>query len=119
MASDRIILIVIPDLMFQSRLREQAAAIEYGVAIADTDAGVIEGLAAAPRLAVVDLHAAGIDWHAAVAAAVKQGVPVLAFGRHTEPGLLRAAGEAGCARVVPRSQLVAELPELIAEVAGD
>ena len=117
MATDRSILIIVPDLMFQSRLREQAAALAYGVAIADTDVAVIGALAAAPRLAAIDLHAAGIDWQAAVAAAVEQGVPVLAFGRHTEPGLLKAAADAGCARVVPRSQLVTELPQLIAETA--
>jgi len=116
-AEERTILLIIPDLMFQSRLREQAAALDYGVAIADTNAAVIDALAAAPQLAVIDLHAAGIDWQAAVAAAVERGVPVLAFGRHTEPGLLRAAGDAGCACVVPRSQLVADLPQLITETA--
>lgn len=116
-AGDRAMLIIIPDLLFQSRLREQAAALGYRVAIADTDAAVIEGLAGPPHLAVIDLHAAGIDWQAAVGAAVEAGVPVLAFGRHTEAALLAAARDAGCARVVPRSQLVEDLAALITETA--
>jgi hypothetical protein len=38
---------------------------------------------------------------------------VLAFGRHTEPATLRAARDAGAETVVPRSQLVEELPALL------
>jgi hypothetical protein len=44
--------------------------------------------------------------------------PVLGFGRHTDPALLRAARAAGFARVVPRSVLAERLPELIAEAVG-
>jgi hypothetical protein len=43
-------------------------------------------------------------------------VPVLAFGRHTEPQMLRSAREAGCAEVVPRSTLVDEMPALVQRV---
>ncbi len=117
MEAVRTILLVVPELMFQSRLREQATALGYDIVLGETDATVADGLAAAPQLAVIDLHALGIDWQAAVAAAAEAGVPVLAFGRHTEAGLLKAARDAGCARVVPRSQLVAELPSLITETA--
>jgi hypothetical protein len=67
---------------------------------------------------VIDLHVAVLDWKQAVAAAQDRGVPVLAFGRHTEPQLLRVAREAGCRRVVPRSTFVEELPRLIEQVAG-
>ena len=76
-------------------------------------------IASAPALVVVDIHAAGIDANAVIAAAREAGVPVLAFGRHTSAGDLRAAREAGADKVVPRSQLVEELPQLIADlVAG-
>jgi hypothetical protein len=43
----------------------------------------------------------------------------MAFGRHTEPALLRAARDAGAAIVVPRSQLVEELPELLRRLTSD
>jgi hypothetical protein len=44
------------------------------------------------------------------------GVPVLGFGRHTDPQLLRAARHAGFAKVVARSVLSERLPELVEEL---
>jgi DNA-binding NarL/FixJ family response regulator len=44
------------------------------------------------------------------------GVPVLGFGRHTDPQLLRAARQAGFAKVVARSVLSERLPELVDEL---
>jgi hypothetical protein len=46
------------------------------------------------------------------------GVPVLGFGRHTDPALLRAARTAGFAKVVPRSVLAERLGDLIADLVG-
>jgi CheY-like chemotaxis protein len=109
---------VISDLMFQTRVSEQARASGYDVTVADTPASLPGALDAAPALLVLDLHVAGIDWREAVALAKARGVPVLAFGRHTEAHLLREAREAGCVRVVARSQLVEELPQLIQELAA-
>jgi CheY-like chemotaxis protein len=113
------ILAVVSDLMFQSRLREHAVALGYEFVAADTPDELRAGIERSPALAVVDLHVMGIDWREAVEAAKAGGVPILAFGRHTEAQLLREARDAGCDRVVPRSQLVEELPELIAELAGE
>jgi len=44
------------------------------------------------------------------------GVPVLGFGQHTDPHALRAARQAGFAKVVARSVLSERLPELVAEL---
>lgn len=112
------VLAIISDLMFQSRVQEQARAMGYEVVLADTVDAAREALAAAPALVVLDLHVDGIDWRQAVSMAKERGLPVLAFGRHTEAQLLRSAREAGCDRVVPRSTLVEELPQLIEELAG-
>ncbi len=105
--------------MFQSRLRTQARALGYEMAIADSLELVRAGLEDSPSLLVIDLHVAGLDWTQAVEAAKKSSVPVLAFGRHTEPQLLRSAREAGCSRVVPRSTFVEQLPQLIEELAHE
>lgn len=113
------IAVIVSDLMFQSRLREQVTALDYEIAVADTPDAVDEALAAGPALVILDLHIAGIDWRQAVAMAKERDAPVLAFGRHTEAELLRSAREAGCDRVVPRSTLVQELPELVKELAGE
>jgi len=114
----RTIVAVITDLMFQSRVREQAAALGYDVRVADGAATLRDALAADADLLVLDLHVSGLDWREVVAAAKERGVPVLAFGRHTEASLLREARAAGCDRVVARSQLVEELPALIEELAA-
>jgi len=62
---------------------------------------------------VVDLHDMTFDARRLVAAAAAAGRPALAFGRHTEAAALRSAREAGASIVVPRSQLVEELPALL------
>ena len=64
---------------------------------------------------MLDLHARALDWRAVTAAAKERSLAVLAFGRHTEAALLREARDAGCDRVVPRSQFVEEMPSLLAE----
>jgi hypothetical protein len=100
--------------MFQSRVREQAAALGYDAHVPDTAATLRDALAGAGLL-VLDLHVTGIDWRDAVAAAQERGVPVLAFGRHTEASLLREARDLGCDRVVPRSELAEELSVILSE----
>ncbi len=116
-ATKRHILLLVPDLLFQSRLRAQAIELGYETALADTESSIETALESNPSLVVIDLHADGIDWRSAVASANDGGAPVLAFGRHTEAALLNAAREAGCKKVVPRSQLVEELPQLITACA--
>ena len=110
------ILAIVTDLMFQSRLREQAQALGHKLMVADTESAVREALATKPSLVILDLHASAIDWRSAIGMAKQSGVPVLAFGRHTEAQLLRAARDAGCDRVVARSTLFEELPQLIEQL---
>jgi CheY-like chemotaxis protein len=117
MADAKRIIAVIDDLMFQSRLVEQARSLGYETRVADTPAALQSALADGGGLVVVDLHVRGLDWRDAVVAAKAAGLPVLAFGRHTEAALLREARDAGCDRVVPRSTFVEELPVLLAELA--
>jgi len=116
--SARTILAVVSDLMFQSRLREQARPLGYEITVAGSPQALRDGLDSSPALLVIDLHADGLDWRQAVEAARAYSVPVLAFGRHTEAQLLRSAREAGCAAVVPRSTFVEELPRLIEQLAA-
>ncbi len=118
MSNTGTIVAIVTDLLFQSRLEAQARALGFEVTVVDAPEAVRPALAATAALAVLDLHVAGIDWREAVALAQELGVPVLAFGRHTEPQLLRSAREAGCAKVIPRSTFVEALPQLIEELAG-
>ena len=107
------IVAVISDLMFQSRVVEQAKRLGYAASVAETADELRSALEGDAALVALDLHVNGIDWREAVSAAKERGVPLLAFGRHTEAALLREARDAGIDRVVARSTLVQELPALI------
>ena len=114
------ILAAVTDLMLESRIRQRARAIDYDVSVADTVQAVRDAVdSAPPDLLVLDLQAEGLPWREAVAAA-KDGadgpVPVLAYGQHTKPDVLRAARDGGCDMAVPRSQLMEEFPALIEQV---
>ena len=114
--SGRIVLVA-TDLMRQSRVAEAVRALGYAVAVATTIDEAREALrASATEVVILDLQAEGLSWREVVT--VAGSVPVIAFGQHTKPDILRAARAAGCAVVVPRSQLVDELPQLIEKAKG-
>ena len=116
------ILLVATDLILESRVVEPARALGYDVTTAGTLEAVREALRSGPAdVLVLDLQADGVPWREVVAAArevTNSRLPILAYGRHTKPDLLRAARAAGCDLAVPRSQLVEELPRLIERVRG-
>jgi DNA-binding NarL/FixJ family response regulator len=116
--SGRIVLVA-TDLMRQSRVAEAARALGYTVAVATTAEEAreaIRGDAGDAAVVILDLQAEGLPWRDVVAAA--GSAPVIAFGQHTKPDLLRAARAAGCRLAVPRSRLVEELPQLIEKAKG-
>jgi DNA-binding NarL/FixJ family response regulator len=106
-------LVVVTDLMFQARIADALRALGTEPHVIEGAGALDSALAPPPRAAVIDLHERSLDGLAAVRSAATRGVRVLAFGRHTEPALLRSAREAGAELVVPRSQLVEELPALL------
>lgn len=111
-------LVAVPDLMFQPRIEAVLRSMGFETAIADSAVSARDELARRPALVVVDIDAKGLDTEAVIRGAKQMKAQVIAFGRHTEPGALRAARNAGADRSVPRSQLVEELPELVREVLG-
>jgi DNA-binding response OmpR family regulator len=111
--AERTIVAVLDDVMFLSRLEQHVKALGYTFLAVESEVALRDALTGDVALVVVDLHVSGVEWRTAVLTAKEAGLPVLAFGRHTEPQLLREAREAGCDRVVARSQLVDELPALI------
>lgn len=115
----KIVALVVSDLLFRSRIADALNAAGCQPMDADDPESLARALAASPAAAVVDLHERNVDAKDAIARFRSAGVPVLAFGRHTEPQTLRAARDAGAGRVVPRSQLVEELPALLDELLGN
>lgn len=113
-----LVVIAVADLMFQPRIEAAARELGFDTAVADSTVEARAALARRPTLVVVDLHATQFDPEAVIRAGSAIGAKVLAFGRHTEPGVLRAARQAGAAAAVPRSELVERLHELIGGLAG-
>jgi DNA-binding NarL/FixJ family response regulator len=113
---ERTAVIVVSDLMFQPRIETAARAAGLSVRVATPAAVAADP--GDPALVVVDLHEREGDALAAIRTAKAAGAPVLAFGRHTDAAALRAAREAGADVVVPRSQLVDELPDLIRKLTA-
>jgi DNA-binding NarL/FixJ family response regulator len=107
------------DLIFTSRIVETARAQGVAVRAAKTPTE-LEALARQqpPRFIIVDLGHPGLvigDLMAALHAACDPAPRVIAYGSHVDTAGLRAAREAGCDPVLPRSKFVEELPKLVAE----
>ncbi len=108
------IILVANDLMRQSRILEGARVLGYEVTVADTEALWREALdGSKAQLVVLDLQAVGLEWRPVVSAARQQGLPILAFGQHTDAEALRQAREAGCDFAVARSAVVEKLAQLL------
>jgi hypothetical protein len=93
------VLLVTTDLLFRSKLAGVVAAA----------GGEVTREEAQCDLAVLELAGAAAG---RVGELVRRRIPVLAFGSHVRPDVLRAAREAG-ATAVPNSQVEARLRELL------
>jgi len=110
------------DLMFSSNIEATLGRSGHVVRTAEDLTGLESALEEGDAaLVILDLHA-GFDatdvvaiasGHALGPDAQRSPVPVLAFGRHTEPALLRHARDAGCVASVPRSTFVEEMTGLV------
>lgn len=110
------------DLMFGSKV--SAAATRAGTALAtamSVPAMLEKAAQTAPRLAILDLTAAGLDLSAVVPQlrAAAPGATILAYGPHVQEALLAAAQAAGCDLVLTRGQWNAQMGDLLTQYAGE
>jgi hypothetical protein len=96
------VLCMVDDLMLQSRVTETLRSAGHEVVTAQAE---VEGLGV--ELIVADLDAVAVETVGAMEP------PKLGFCRHTDVAAREAAEEAGFDRVVPRSRMARELPELV------
>ncbi|MBX9581664.1 MAG: hypothetical protein K2X87_15285 [Gemmataceae bacterium] len=101
------------DLIFFSRVAGTARAAGLTIRQAKTPAALLDlARQSQPGGVLIDLHADGLDLPALLAE-LRAVCPVMpktvAFGSHVAADLLKAARQAGCDRVLPRSQFVKEL----------
>ncbi len=108
---------LVPDLMFATRIEDAAKHLGYRVeslnAGDDVDAVIAR---VSPALVIVALDEA--NWEAIVASGKRAGARVLAFGSHKNVAVMQAAKRAGCDEVVARSRMAMELPNLLSKYAG-
>jgi hypothetical protein len=107
------------DLFFGMRIRTSLRALGYVVAIAQDapafGAHLVQGDQRA-CLGIVDFNFP-VDWPA-VRNAIRQGVPIIAFGPHTDVEGFRAAKLAGVRRVVSNGEFSRSLPDLAQRYAA-
>jgi CheY-like chemotaxis protein len=108
-------LLLSDDLIFASRVISCARAHGLGVVQARTTANLIAiAESHAPRCVLVDLQNPGLDLPQLLEKLrdICPSLPrVVGYGSHVEAAVLRAAREAGCDPVLPRSRFVEVLEE--------
>lgn len=100
------------DLIFFSRIDGRAAhAGCKALQARGVDRAVTLSTDASTRLVLVDIHLAGPDLPRLVSAvhSIPNRPKIVGFGSHVEAQALRAAREAGCDLVLPRSKFVEDL----------
>jgi CheY-like chemotaxis protein len=112
---------LIPDLLFGSKVQGVLVQGGHEVALVGSEAAAREEAAGADVL-VVDLAGPGLDGVALLAALRAggglDGVRTLATYSHVDADTRRRALDAGFDAVVPRSRMMREGADLLAELAG-
>lgn len=106
----RVVIVVVDDMFFASKIRAVAEAVGVEVSFPRSKEAVIEKAREA-RLVIADLHNQKID--AVELARELSGVKLLGFFSHVETELRQKALEAGYDSVIPRSVFARDLAEIL------
>jgi len=113
----RLVVAVVDDLMFLSRIREAAKGRGAAVRTARTTADLVAACRAGARTVIVDLDTPRLPAMEAVAAVAGDpalgDVRIVGFYSHVDQARARAAEAAGCHTVLPRSAFVRQLHDLL------
>jgi CheY-like chemotaxis protein len=109
-------LLLSDDLLFGSRITGTAGKLGLTVHIVrSADELLRQAEQVRPSCVLLDLQNPGLQIEA-VAAKLKALIPpplLVAYGSHVDAATLHRARDAGCDRVLPRSQFVEELPHAL------
>jgi PleD family two-component response regulator len=113
------ILAVLDDLMFTSKIRTTATQLGAAVTFArSADAALAEMRKATPSLVILDLNNPRTNPLAIVAAmkadASLSSVPTVGYASHVQTDVIEAARRAGVTDVLPRSAFTMRLAEILA-----
>jgi CheY-like chemotaxis protein len=114
-----VILAILDDLMFTSKIKTTASQLGVSVTFArSTDAALAEMRKAAPTLVILDLNNPRTDPLGTLAAmkadASLAAVPTVGFASHVQTDVIEAARKAGVGEVLARSAFTQRLPEILA-----
>ena len=113
-----IVLAIVDDMFFASKIRATAEAVGVGVSFPRSVERLIEkAREAKPDLILVDLHNTKVD-PVALATELKattelKTIPLLGFFSHVQTDLQRNALAAGFDKVIPRSVFARDLAQII------
>jgi CheY-like chemotaxis protein len=113
-------LLLCDDLIFASRVAGTAQSLGLSVKVARSSEALLRlAEQEAPTGVLIDLANPGLDLPALLSRLREHGVArVMAYGSHVDTATLRAAREAGCDPVLPRSAFVEQLPTALPEWLG-
>jgi DNA-binding NarL/FixJ family response regulator len=118
LAENGVGLLLSDDFLFGSRITGTAASLGLAIKTArNTEALQALVRQGSPRCVLIDLSNPGLNIEQ-LAQSLRALVPapfLVAFGSHVDTATLKAARDAGCGVVLPRSKFVEELPEKLAE----
>lgn len=104
----------VPDLMDRSKVLAAARAAGRTVEVVTARSGLGPAIDDGVSLVLVDLSRLG----SLEVLSACRGIPTIGFGSHVDHGLLKAAADAGCARVLARSAFFRLLPSLLSAGSG-
>jgi len=118
-----VILAILDDLMFTSKIKAAAARLGVSVSVARSSGAAIAGMRASrPALVILDLDSAGTGPLATVGAMQADpalaSIPTVGFVSHVHGELIEAARRAGVGEVMARSAFTAQLPALLSRFSG-
>ena len=112
------LVMLVPNLMFATRIEDAARALHTAVVSPPDRASFLNALLDGVRLVLIDANSLDPAWLEWVSAAkdnpASEIVPVIAFGSHTDLPLRDRCLNAGVDRYMARSNFVDGLPEIIA-----
>jgi CheY-like chemotaxis protein len=112
------IIAVLDDLMFTSKIKTTAGQLGVAVTFArSADAALGEMRKAAPSLVILDLNNARTN-PLDIVASMKQdpalaSVPTIGYASHVQVDVINAARQAGVGEVLARSAFTQQLPDLL------
>lgn len=117
-AKHGLVVVLTPDLFFGMRVRTTLRQLGYAVALAQDPAAFTNHLQQGDQraaLGLIDFNRP-VEWKA-LAGAIATGIPMIAFGPHTDVDGFRAARAAGVGRTVANGEFSTSLASLVGRYA--